>query len=123
MNYKHLFPSRRIVCLLVLLVLGCGLITVGFIIGPEGYFFPCPAIDTHFAPGYSEQKFQDIQVGMTKAEVLQRLGPPLNRTTDPSWVYSRDGALGIWDFAWLVRVVNFDENDIVKEKVAWVAYD
>jgi hypothetical protein len=122
MNQKRFLPSRRVLCfILLLIILGCGLTMV--IIGPEGYFSPYPAIDTHFAPGYSEQAFQDIQAGMTKAEVLQRLGPPLNRTSDPSWTYSRDGALGVWDFAWLVRAVNFDENGIVKEKVALVAYD
>lgn len=99
------------------------MITFCVVIGVEGCFFPYPAIDTYFASGYSEQKFQEIRAGMTKTEVLQRLGPPLNDTDDLVRVYSRDGALGIWDFAWLVRVVIFDDNSLVRDTEASVAYE
>jgi len=35
--------------------------------------------DTQYAVGYSHWGFNSIEVGMTEAEVLARLGEPLNR--------------------------------------------
>lgn len=35
---------------LILTVLSCGLLILVVAVGPEGYFFPYPAIDTRFAP-------------------------------------------------------------------------
>lgn len=108
---------------LTLTVLSCGLLILVVAVGPEGYFFPYPAIDTRFAPGYSEQAFQQIQIGMTKEEVLQRLGPPLNNVGDFVWIYAEDNAFAVWDFAWLMREIAFDEHGRVKAKRAEVAYD
>lgn len=92
-------------------------------VGPEGYFFPYPAIDTRFAPDYSETQFQQIEPGMFKAKVLAKLGLPLNQTDEQGWVYSEDNAFPFWDFAWLVRGIGFDENGKVIHIVAYVAYD
>ena len=89
----------------------------------EGYFFPYPAIDTKFAPQYSEAQFEQIRLGMTKEEILTRLGPPLNNPDDPSWVYSEDNAFPFWDFAWLVRSIQFNANGRVSQKNAFIAYD
>ena len=89
----------------------------------EGYFFPYPAIDTQFAPQYSEAQFEQIKPGMTKEEILTRLGPPLNNPDDPAWIYSNDGAFPFWDFAWLVRNVQFNEEGRVIYTKAFIAYD
>lgn len=92
-------------------------------VGVEGYFFFYPTIDTRFTPGYTEAAFQAIQAGMTKAEVQERLGLPFNPVSDQGWIYSQDGACGWWDFAWLVRAVNFDEQGRVSSLASMVAYD
>lgn len=104
----------------VLLVLG---VALTLWVGVEGYFAPYPAIDTRFAPGYSEAGFRSIQVGMTKAEVLQRVGAPFNAVQDQGWMYSQDGACGWWDFAWLMRGVNFDATGRVTDVTTFTAYD
>lgn len=129
MNNKSRLPLQRHLSFIFLLipltltVLSCGLFILLFAFGPEGYFFPYPAIDTRFAPGYSEQAFQQIQVGMTKEEVWKRLGPPLNGVDEPVWIYSEDNAFAFWDFAWLVREIYFDEHGRVDRKESGVAYD
>ncbi len=124
--HRSLQRSLSFVLLLIPLtitVLSCGLLILVVAVGPEGYFFPYPAIDTRFAPGYSEQAFQQIQIGMTKEEVLQRLGPSLNNVGDFVWIYAEDNAFAVWDFAWLMREIAFDEHGRVKAKRAEVAYD
>lgn len=60
---------------------------------------------------------------MTKTEVLQLLGPPLNAQRDQAWVYSEDGACPWWDFAWLARGVQFDAQGRVLETRAAIHYD
>ena len=116
--------NRRMMKILVT-VLGLSLIIFGFLVllRPEGYFYLYPSIDTRYAPEYDEAAFQVIQVGMSKKEVLARLGPPLNATGDQGWVYSEDNAFPYWDFAWLVRAVNFDLEGRVIEVNARVNYD
>jgi len=77
-----------------------------------------PAIDTQFAPGYSEEAFRSIRAGMTEEEVLALLGEPLYASEwDESyrqwtehapcvcWSYSEDGKCKWGDFAWLGREV------------------
>ncbi len=103
-------PPWGFVLLLVIgIPLGLGLVYE--LLLKEAYFFPNPAIDTTFAPGYSEAKFAAIQPGMTQAEVLVHLGKPLDsaKTADGvEWVYSQDGALAWGDMAWLGRYVQFN---------------
>lgn len=115
---------RRMMKYLVTLV-SIFLVTFGLLLllRPEGYFYLYPAIDTRYAPQYSEAQFQTIQVGMTKEEVLARLGPSLNKMEDQGWMYSEDNAFRYWDFAWLVRAVNFDSEGRVIEVNASVNYD
>ncbi len=57
-----------------------------------------------YAPGYREWEFRRLRVGMSEADVIRRLGPPLRvRQAEPSldWTYgpptlrmSHDG--GLW---------------------------
>lgn len=118
-THKRLAPfAMGMSALLIILCL-----LLALLVGKEGYFFLYPAIDTSFTPGYSETAFYAIEVGMTKAEVAERLGFPFNRASDQGWLYSQDGALGWWDFAWLVRAVNFDEQGRVSNLSAIIAYD
>lgn len=116
-------PRKRWLFFLQLLGLSlCTIITVvtisfGTLFGIEGYFTPYPAIDTVFPPDYDEAKFLSIQPGDTQAEVLELIGEPLERAgylgVRDTWIYSRDGAFGWWDFAWLFRSVEFDAEGIV----------
>lgn len=39
--------------------------------------------DTLYAPRYSDDQFNAIEVGMTEAEVLSRLGPPIDEPYHP----------------------------------------
>jgi len=40
--------------------------------------------DTLYAPGYTDDHFNRIEVGMTEAEVLRRLGPPIDHPYHPT---------------------------------------
>lgn len=91
--------------------------------GPEGYFILYPAIDTRFAPGYSEANFRKVQPGMSKDEVLQLLGQPFNDVAHQAWIYSEDGAFPFWDFAWLARGINFDSEGRVIERSEHIFYN
>lgn len=115
--------QERIAASLALGIIGALVLLLLAFSSIESYFPFNPAIDTRFAPGYSEEAFASLQVGMTKDEVLQRLGPPLNAQADQSWVYSEDGACTWWDFAWLARGVQFDPQGRVIETRAVVNYD
>ena len=123
----HDFTNKRLstvgMGMAALLVILSLLLGVVLWVGTEGYFFLYPAIDTHFTPRYSETAFRAIEVGMTKAEVIARLGLSFKRESDQGWLYSADGACGWWDFAWLVRAVNFDEQGRVSNLSAIIAYD
>lgn len=121
--HPGLWRGGRIAATLSLGLIGGLLLLFLAFIGIESYFPLYPAIDTRFAPGYTEQAFAALEVGMTKEEVLQRLGPPLNAQADPAWVYSEDGACGWWDFAWLGRGVQFDAEGRLIETRAAVHYD
>lgn len=117
-------PRRRMMKILVTM-LSISLITFSLLVllRPEGYFYLYPSIDTRYAPEYDEEAFQTIQMGMSKKEVLERLGPPLNAIEDQGWVYSEDNAFPYWDFAWLVRAVNFDSDGRVIVVSVGVNYD
>jgi hypothetical protein len=59
---------------------------------------------TVYAPGYSENRFAQVRIGMSRQEVESLLGPPLRKTPLPSenrkpddcWVYSRPPGPGLW---------------------------
>lgn len=116
--------ARAIGLLLVFIVLS-GTVFLGAALwaGPEGYFLLYPAIDTRFAPGYSEANFRKVQPGMSKDEVLQLLGQPFNDVAHQAWIYSEDGAFPFWDFAWLARGINFDSEGRVIERSEHIFYN
>lgn len=76
-----------------------------------------PAIDTKFGPGYSEEAFSRITVGMPKTSVRGALGAPLTTFTningDEEWLYTDDGKCYWGDFAWLWRSVVFRDDSVI----------
>lgn len=124
MAFRSLVQKRNRKLRGALLVLGVlAILSLLLLASTEEYFFLYPAIDTRFAPGYSEAEFHNIQAGMTKEDVLQRLGPPLNTIEEQSWIYSEDNAFPLWDFAWLGRAVQFNAGGEVTHVSAGVFYD
>jgi hypothetical protein len=51
---------------------------------------------TVYAPSYSEDRFVQIRIGMTRQEVGSLLGPPLRKTPKPSETWQPDG---IWVYS------------------------
>lgn len=117
-------PYRKI----IIVVVGLIFLTISY--GwcyTESYCFFLPSIDTKFAEGYSEEKFQNIHNGMTIEKVILLLGSPLETITNKdskvaTLYYSQDGAAPFGDFAWLGRVVLI-KNGLVLDKGATVYYD
>lgn len=87
------------------------------------YCFFYPTIDTTFAKGYSEAKFQMIQTTWTAERVVQEIGQPLHKYErdegGESWWYSQDGACSFGDFAWLGRAVVISNNVVVGKIERW----
>jgi len=85
----HMKWIRRLLLLPVLLLalyIASWIVFV-LIFGIESYYAPNPAIDTVFAPGYSEEKFAMIRSGDSHEDVLALLGEPLERS---GWLGVRD---------------------------------
>ena len=82
------------------------------------------AISTREAPGFSEEKFRLIEVGMTARDVIAVLGRPLSEEPKPpglvEWWYTEpkeplDG-WGTWD----ARIILFSNRVVVKiESQSW----
>jgi len=72
--------------------------------------------DTEYAPGYSDQAFRTIKVGMTTQEVLAILGPPLEAAslggTRETWRWSRSPG----DKSYRVRAIVFEAGKVMKIK-------
>ncbi len=68
--------------------------------------------DTRFAPGYSHAKFSQVKVGMSAADVLSLLGPPLEqRQSDDGkerWWWSRSPGSHSYRF----RLVVFEGGQV-----------
>jgi hypothetical protein len=68
--------------------------------------------DTLYAPGYSDEQFNAIRVGMTEAEVLDRLGPPIDEPYSPhyegaDWDKGMRWTKSAHDSHYKVRVIRF----------------
>lgn len=72
-----------------------------------------PAIDTRFAPGFSEEAFSAVRPGMAEAEVVALLGEPFYKqdvhdgdgNAYDLWYYTADGKCEHGDYAWLGREI------------------
>jgi hypothetical protein len=102
----------------------------------EQYFPLYPAVDTVFADGYDERRFDAIQLGMRGEEVHEALGgafsfyrvSPLTHPGVPpgsTYVlgYSHDGGCAWGDFAWLGRYVYFDAANRVTGTAKAIHHD
>jgi hypothetical protein len=74
----------------------------------ESVFIFNPLIDTYLPKGFTQASFNKIQVGMTKAEVLELIPAKPNMKTETSWIYGCDGAAPWGDFAWIGFHVEFN---------------
>jgi len=94
----------------------------------EGKHLIKPYIDTHFAEDYSPEKFDQIELGMTKNEVIKIIGKPLYTGSGyydsliTNYHYTGDGKLlskrkpgeqKYDDFAWYRSTIGFDTTETV----------
>lgn len=99
----------------------------------ENYFAPYPYIDTTFSDGFSLENWKKIKQNMTKKDVYYLIGKPfgehyetisqeipdglaIQTTENKCEIFSEDGALKFYDFAWVGFIICYDENDKVKKK-------
>ena len=83
--------------------------------GLDGTLFAlCFQEDTEFAKGYTDASFRDLSLGMTSAEVLRRLGEPLDTLRLDggriSWRYARSKA----DHSYRVRAILFEGDRVIQ---------
>ena len=87
----------------------------------EAECFWNPWIDTHCTPGYSEELFTSISVGMPLSEVESLMPAPLEVWTNAEGIvsmwYTRDGKCRFGDFAWQSRTISVTTG-IVTEVIA-----
>jgi hypothetical protein len=114
--------AREFLAVLGVLFLGFG---VWFYSQLELYCFWNPTIDTYFAPRYSEAKFDNLRVGLSKKELLKQIGTPLLEIS-ATWNYAgKEKAGNIWwysddhkckwgDFAWLGRAVVINHGRVTE---------
>ena len=96
----------------MLLVAWAGLI-LGVVRWFDGNF------STVYAPAYSEGRFGQVRVGMTRHEVESLLGTPLRMTPKPSenwraghaWIYSEPPGPGLWGDNYWRRWVFFSHTE------------
>jgi len=124
-------PAWYLAILAFMAILPCVLLVfVVFAAPPEGIFILYPNIDTRFAPGYSEETFNNIPIGMSESEVLNLLREPLvvaelnpdwriKEEPDTVWSYTGDGASRWGDFAWRGRAVYFRDGKVVRKLATW----
>ncbi|HLP90977.1 MAG TPA: hypothetical protein VK184_20630 [Nostocaceae cyanobacterium] len=92
----------------------------------ESEFFLNPLIDTQLPPGFTLKKFEQIQPGMTKAQVLKILPPAMEIYTSNNhivWGYGEDGAAPFGDFAWFRFEIEFDQQEKVLRTKREVFHD
>lgn len=69
--------------------------------------------DTEYAPGYSDQAFRKVRIGMTAREVIATLGPPLDKANLSGgrevWRWSRSRA----DRSYRVRAILFVDGKVI----------
>ena len=100
------FLRDVVLCVLVLPALCVG----ACFVGPLAL---AATLETRYAPGYSQEKFQAVDVGQSRDEVLARLGEPLRKwghATTESWAYSESPH----DTHYWCRVVIFDATGHVE---------
>ena len=86
------------------------------------YKFAPPHWVTKYAPGYSEQAFEKVTLGMSPDEVEKITGKPLSVLYYPSgtemWSYSYSRKRSIWIARWNWRGVFLSNHVVVKVEKA-----
>jgi hypothetical protein len=122
----------------LLLILACGWFFLVLVYVEEVFPF-YPLIETKLPSGFSQAKFERIQVGMTKTEVLKFLPPPItgigyNTITKSeykgewsinhnAWYYGEESPVLWGDFAWFKFEIHFDKEGKVARKDYEIYYD
>lgn len=111
----------------ILLTFSLAGVLVLYLMFPMETYFPLyPAIGTTFAPEYSENGFNQIRIGMNRAEVQTLIGDPLDIApminNGEQWSYSQDGG-NFGDFAWLFRAITFNQHGTVTGIERAIFYD
>jgi hypothetical protein len=119
-------PARIEICITSLFI-ACLLIWTIYLYTHMGaYCFFRPDIDTIFACGYSDEKFDRLGEGASAAEVRRLLGEPLAESHDLDgatvWWYTAHGKCTWGNFAWLGRAVRIRAG-VVVDKIKRVQYD
>jgi outer membrane protein assembly factor BamE (lipoprotein component of BamABCDE complex) len=72
---------------------------------------------TTFAPGFTEEKFDRVQLGMSEAEVVEILGEPLEKdgSTKIYWRYSG----GPPDANFWFRVITFQNGRVINKEAKY----
>jgi hypothetical protein len=112
-----------------LLVSGFFLAGLG-LLAPESKLVLAPYADTCFAPGFQRERFSEVRVGMSPAEVETLLGGRghsretrwgyrIGGSPDQIWSYSHDHCSPFWDHAWRSYEVGFRNGTVVSVSDAW----
>ncbi|MCB9198196.1 MAG: hypothetical protein H6600_07045 [Flavobacteriales bacterium] len=132
--FKWIFLSILSTTIIVLVIL---VMWFAFL-GPEQCYFLNPYIDTNMASNYSPEKFDQLEIGMKKSEVIDMIGTPLYSQIDTLdnliieiFYFTCDGKLlnqkMPWymynDYAWYLSSVTFDaDNKVINIDKGWI-YD
>ncbi len=110
----------RVAIFLAIPVLGAGLIyLLRPLDGYDGWFLSQLALkeDTVYAPGYSDEAFRMVRVGMSQLEVRSLLGEPLDvygpgarRDDVVGWRYSKSAG----GASYRIRTVHFQSERVVR---------
>jgi hypothetical protein len=73
--------------------------------------------DTVYAPGYTDEGFNSVTVGMSEREVLRRLGPPIDgpyfpQAADPDWDKGMRWTRSAHDSHYKIRVILFRQGRV-----------
>ena len=103
----------RIIGIILTAALCFGIFMVGGFILHDGYNPVSPKISTKYSAGYSELKFDEIEVGMDTTDVISLIGQPFDKgkyniSGIQPWRYTTKGNCKWNEFAWFRREVIVD---------------
>ncbi len=118
-------PYRYVGRLYVGLVIICNLaafvvLLLMFAIRDYPYFIFDPSINTQYSADFSTERFQQIQIGDSKAHVLALIGEPLktcernNNCVGSYWTYSAYANRNLLNLGWFYYAIRFDVKDRVR---------
>jgi hypothetical protein len=99
-----------------------------FLIFTSGNEMLCPwnpLIDTRYSETFNVYNIDKIEIGMTKEEVINLIGEPLNSIEDPGrdsgWTrWTGDGKSFFGDYEWFSVSLNFLDGIMTEKRIDWV---